>query len=520
MPLPFLAALILVTSLLRQGFGAASVCYANGTRSLRYIEVTIRSKAESRLLSGGKTVKIARAVGTGCFPRSRPWPESETKAAQRCPYLIMPAQKNPKYERWRWQIFGVTWLAYAGFYLTRKAFSVAKNELKKPEVLGLTKAQMSGMDGAYSAAYALGQFFWGTLGDRYGTRRVVLFGMMASLVTAAFMGLTSTAFWMGVLFALQGVWQASGWAPLAKNMGEFFSQRERGSVMGFWYTNYALGGFVASIIAGYAAAWFGWRFAFLVPAGLLLLIWILFLLFQRNRPEDAGLPPIEQYHGESEATLEPGAPVEQEGTWKVVGDVLRNRMVWFLASVYFLVKPTRYLLLFWSPVYISERLGTGTATSGVLSSMFDLAGPVGTLAGGIISDKLFQSKRMPVSVLALFCLAALMIVFPFIPLSRTTMGIGMFLMGFLIFIPDSLISGTAAIDFGTKKGASTANGLINGLGSIGQLAGVMLPGSVESYLGKGHDIWPSIFVGLGVSLGLAGLLLSFQWNRLPPKAGA
>ena len=426
---------------------------------------------------------------------------------------------NPKYEHWRRRIFGVTWLAYAGLYLTRKAFSVAKNEMKKPEVLGLSKGQMSVMDGSYSAAYALGQLFWGTLGDRYGTRRVVLIGMMASLVTAALMGLSTTAFWIGVLFTLQGVWQASGWAPLAKNMGEFFSQRERGSVMGFWYTNYALGGFFASVIAGYAANWWGWRYAFFVPAGLLLGVWLLFFRFQKNRPEEAGLPPIEEYHGETEAVIVPGAAQkDQEGTWIVVGLVLRNPMVWFLGAVYFLVKPTRYLLLFWSPVYISERLGTGTATSGVLSSMFDLAGPVGTLVGGVLSDKVFQSKRMPVSVLALLCLAALMIVFPFVPVSRAGMGIGMFLMGFLVFIPDSLISGTAAIDFGTKKGASTANGLINGLGSVGQLLGVMLPGWVESYLGKGHDIWPSIFIGLGISLALAGLLLAPQWNRLPPKA--
>src|SRR5207237_2305507 len=85
-----------------------------------------------------------------------------------------------KYERWRWQIFAITWLAYAGYYLTRKAFSVAKNELKKPEVFGLTKGQMSAMDASYSAAYALGQFLWGTLGDRFGTRRIVLLGMMAS----------------------------------------------------------------------------------------------------------------------------------------------------------------------------------------------------------------------------------------------------------------------------------------------------------------------------------------------------
>ncbi len=432
----------------------------------------------------------------------------------------MVLKKNPKYERWRWTIFGVTWLAYAGFYLTRKAFSVAKNELKKPEVLGLTKAQMSGMDGAYSAVYALGQFFWGTLGDRYGTRKVILFGMMASIVTAAVMGTLSTAFWMGVMFAAQGMWQASGWAPLGKNMGEFFSQRERGSVMGFWCTSYALGGFIASIIAGYAATRHGWRYAFFVPAGLLTVIWILFLLFQRNRPEDVGLPPIEQYHGESETVIDvTEKPAEEaEGTWQVVSAVLRNQMIWYLGAVYFLVKPTRYLLLFWSPVYIAERMGTNTLQSGWLSSMFDLAGPIGTLVGGVLSDKVFQSKRMPVSVLALFCLAALMLMFPFIPLSRSGMGMGMFAMGFLVFIPDSLISGTAAIDFGTKKGASTANGVINGMGSVGQMLGVLLPGWVESLLGKGQNVWTAIFVGLGISLALGGLMLAPLWNRLPPKA--
>jgi OPA family sugar phosphate sensor protein UhpC-like MFS transporter len=429
----------------------------------------------------------------------------------------MPSGLNRKYERWRWRIFGITWLAYAGYYLTRKAFSVAKNELKRPEVLGLTKAQMSWMDGAFSAAYAFGQFFWGPLGDKFGPRRVTLLGMLASVITAAWMGLTKTAWVMGVLFAWQGFWQASGWPPLSKNMGEFFSQHERGSVMGFWCTNYALGGFVASIVSGYAASWWGWRYAFFVPAALLLVIWLLFFLLQRNRPEDVGLPPIEKYHGEPEVVPDldavSGEPVE--GSWKITAEVLRNRMVWFLAAVYFLVKPTRYLLLFWSPVYINERLGTSTAASGLLSSMFDLAGPAGTLVGGIVSDKVFGSRRMPVAVLALACLAMLMIVFPFIPLTPLGMGTGMFAIGFLVLIPDSLLSGAAAIDFGTKQGASTASGLINGFGSLGQMIGVMLPGSVQSLVGSGHDIWRSIFIGLGVALALAGTLLVPQWNRAP-----
>ncbi|MBI1841486.1 MAG: MFS transporter [Verrucomicrobia bacterium] len=431
-----------------------------------------------------------------------------------------PEKRNAKYERWRWQIFGITWLAYASYYLTRKAFSVAKNELKRPEVLGLTKGQMSWMDGSYSAAYAFGQFFWGTLGDRLGTRKVVLFGMMSSLVTCFAMGMSGSVLLMGVLFTLQGLWQSSGWAPLAKNMGEFFSQRERGSIMGFWCTNYALGGFIATIVASKAAHYWGWRGAFVVPAACLLGAWILFFLFQRNRPEDVGLPPIEEYHSEEapaapapDAKAKPAPP--EAASWATVRMVLATPMVWVLAISYFLIKPTRYLFLFWSPVYISERLGTDTDVSGRLSSLFDLGGPLGSLTGGLVSDRLFSSKRIPISVLALFSLAALVVVLPFLPFTHMGMGAAMFAVGFLIFIPDSLISGTAAIDFGTKRGASTANGLINGTGSVGQMVGVGLPGMVQYYVGEGHDIWRAIFVGLGVSLAVAGCILLPVWNRVP-----
>ena len=71
------------------------------------------------------------------------------------------------------------------------------------------------------------------------------------------------------------------------------------------------------------------------------------------------------------------------------------------------------------------------------------------------------------------------------------------------------------MDFGTKKGTSTASGLINGCGSFGQMVGVMLPGSVESLVGKGGRSWDYIFIGLGIALALAAVLLATQWNRVP-----
>src|SRR5207245_3003110 len=117
-----------------------------------------------------------------------------------------------------------------GFYLLRKPVSVAKFEVKKPEIMGMTRGDMSWVDGANSVAYALGQFLFGTLGDKLGTRIIILVGMLLSVIAAVSMGCSSTVLLMGVLFAVQGLCQASGWAPLSKNLGEFFSQRERGTV--------------------------------------------------------------------------------------------------------------------------------------------------------------------------------------------------------------------------------------------------------------------------------------------------
>jgi OPA family sugar phosphate sensor protein UhpC-like MFS transporter len=431
-----------------------------------------------------------------------------------------PLGKDRNYERWRWQIFFISWLAYLGFYLTRKSFSVAKVELVKPSVMGWSKADLSKIDAAMLITYAIGNFLCGILGDRFGTRKVVLVGMLGSVIAAFLMGASSLILVMGILFAIQGFCQSAGWGPLSKNIGEFFSQRERGSVMGFWCTSYAVGGVLAAALAGYMAEHYGWRYALWGPAAALFVIWVLFLLLQRNRPEDVGLPPIEQYHGEPEALVAPGeTPAEEpEGSWAVIVSVLKNKMVMLLAVVYFLVKMPRYFFLFWAPLLINERLGTGTAESGLLGSIYDIASPFGVLLGGYLSDKMFQSRRIPMSIIGLIGTVIILFSFSHLPNTRLALGLGLFGIGFLLNIPDSLVSGTAAIDFGTKKGASTASGLINGVGGIGAVIGETAPGWIDKFVHNGQDSWTYIFMGLGVVMGVAALLLLPKWNELPPVA--
>lgn len=439
---------------------------------------------------------------------------------------------------WQVRIFAVTWVAYAGYYLTRKGLSIAKVELKKPEVLGLSTETLSAIDGGYLTAYAGGQFFWGVLGDRVGTRAVVLLGMAGSIAVAVGMGLSSSALALGILFALQGICQSSGWAPLTKNIGEFFSRSVRGRVMGVWCSNFALGGTIAAVVAGLATAWGGatvplpewlggprilpeaWRMAFIVPAALLGCIWLVFLAFQANRPEDVGLPSPERDRGEPESVIVAGETTadEPEGSWHTVLEVVTSPVVLLLAFVYLFVKPLRYLLMFWAPVYLNERLGTGTAESGILGSLFDLAGPLGIFAGGWVSDRLCGSRRFPVIASTLLLGGLALALLPLVPATRWSLGAMLFLIGGLVYIPDSLVSGAAAIDFGTRRGAGTAAGVINGVGSLGAIVGGTLPGFVKQMTGSETTPWNGIFLSLAGGLVLAAVCVVPQWNRLPPSS--
>lgn len=374
------------------------------------------------------------------------------------------------------------------------------------------------IDGLYGIAYALGHFVWGMSADKFGTRKVVLAGMLFSILVAVAMGLSSIAILMGVLFFIQGLCQSTGWAPLTKNVSYWFSRKERGRTYGFWSTNYAVGGMVAGAFAGYMALKFSsWRFAFFGPAAVLAGIWVLLLILQKNRPEDIGLPPIEDYHGEPKDVLDGHEKPqdEPEGSWKAIGKVFKNPMIIRLAVVYFLLKPVRYAILFWGPVLIYEKLGTNIAESAVISVIFEAAGPLGVIFAGYASDKWFQSRRVPVIVIGFLLLSVVLFLFNGLTSTgdKLMMGVLLFAIGFLLYGPDALISGACAVDFGTKKGAGSAAGMIDGLGSIGQILGMSLPGVISAHYG-----WGVLFGCFGAFVLIAALLLLPKWNAVPATA--
>ena len=153
-------------------------------------------------------------------------------------------------------------------------------------------------------------------------------------------------------------------------------------------------------------------------------------------------------------------------------------------------------------------------SSALIGASFEAAGPMSAILAGYATDKWFQSRRMPVVVPCLF--AASIVLFFFTKLTELggswAMALVFFAIGMLLVGPETLLSGAAAVDFGTRKGAGSAVGFVNGLGSVGQILGLSLPGVISVAFG-----WEVLFTTFGITSLLGALILLPKWNAVPSR---
>lgn len=411
----------------------------------------------------------------------------------------IPSRMN----KWRLKIFGLTWLAYFGMYFCRKNFSVVMPVMSRE--LATSKEQFAFVITIYSIAYMLGQFLNGYLSDRHGPRLIVGIGLLISIISNLMMGWLGTIGSFIFLMGLNGFGQSSGWSGLVKNLTPWFRKKERGVMMSFWTTCYVIGGMAATAFATYWLSdhrileTLSWRRAFLAPAILLLVISLCYIVFIRNNPKDVGLEPFEK---------DPNTAKRKQKEKAAHKAVLKNGAVWIAAIMYFFVKFTRYAFLFWLPLYLSEALHYSDSRAGYTSIAYEAFGFLGILAAGFASDYLYNTRRFPVSSIMLFGLAFVLFLQPYlIPLGIVPTILAIGLIGFFTYGPDSLMSGAAAMDMGKNHGAALAAGLINGIGSAGQLLSPFAVAWISDQYG-----WETLFQLFVVVALVAAFLLILKWN--------
>lgn len=420
----------------------------------------------------------------------------------------LPAAQVPKrYTFLRWQVMLSIFWGYAGFYIVRKNFSLAKPYLIRD--LGMTTGDVGLIATALSVAYGVSKFVMGNVSDRSNPRYFMSTGLILSGLLNLVFPYAGAVKAMALLWFLNGWVQGMGWAPCARTLTHWFSDRERGRVFAVWNVAHNVGGGMVGPI-GNLALWLfaGWTSLFALPGAIAVVMGLLILWFLRDTPQSVGLPPIEEHKNDYPDVGVTDREREMSAREILFDHVLNNRVLWILALANAFVYVVRYGVLDWAPTYLTAVKGASGGLSRWQFFLYEFAGIPGTILAGWLSDRFFSGRRGPVSVLYMAIVSIGVLVYWLNPPGHYWMDSAMlFLIGFLIYGPVMLV-GVAAVDLVPKKAAGTSAGFTGFFGYVG--------GATIAELGIGKTVqhfgWDAGFWLLLASSGLAILFLALTWH--------
>ena len=406
----------------------------------------------------------------------------------------LPADRvDPAYRRLRAQVFAGIFVGYAAFYLVRNNFALALPAILKahPE---FTKVQLGWAMTGLSLAYGISKFIMGSVSDRSNPRWFMALGLLlTSGVTLAFGVVPAIYDSLALIIALQtlnGWCNGMGWPPCGKTMVHWWSTRERGKIVAVWNVAHNVGGALIAVFATWAVARFGhWEATFYFNAAIAAGVAGLILLLVRDTPQSCGLPPIEAYKKDYPPDYSAGH--ERTFTFREIflRHVLNNRFLWAIAVANAFVYFVRYGVVNWIPTYLQTAKGFDFKASGWAWTAFELAGIPGTILCGWISDRVFQARRAPATILFMALTLAGLVVYGLNGRGPYWIDVAALIaIGFFIYGPIMMI-GLHALDLVPKKAAGTAAGFT---GFFGYFLGSAPSGAGVGWIADRWG-WPGVF---------------------------
>lgn len=432
------------------------------------------------------------------------------------PQLTDKKKISKMYHHWRWRMFIGCYGGYVVFYLMRKNISTTLPAMSRE--LGYTNTELGILGATLYVTYGIGKFINGVIGDRANIRYFSVIGLVGSIIATIFFGLSSSLFWLAFFWGLNGWFQSMGIAPYMRSLANWFNIGERGRVVGFWTTSHQMGTLLIFLLTSFLLLHFSWRTCFFVPAGIgivaaFVLIWTL-----RDRPEAMGLPPVEVYKPEKDVDIKAEKKEEEEyehNFWKAfLHKIILNKWVWLCAVVNIFVYVVRFGADDWAPKFMVEVKNNTDAMAAFKSAANPLVGILGMIAAGYMSDKLFAARRGPIACVFMFLLAISIGVFYYIPPGHAVWDCIMLgVIGFFTYGPQLLIATVAPLDFGSKRLAASANGLIGLFGYVGATFSSVGTGIfVDKWgWGGGAAFWAACALA-------GGILTLFMWKAKPKTA--
>jgi MFS transporter, ACS family, glucarate transporter len=325
----------------------------------------------------------------------------------------MPASATKLASRTRWTILAILFIVTTINYADRASISIAGPEIRK--ALGLSPVEMGFVFSAFAWSYVMAQLPGGWLLDRFGSKITYFFSIflwsLFTMLTGA-VGFMTGAAAVGTLFALRfvvGAAEAPSFPGNSRITSAWFPTHERGLASALFNSAQYFATVLFAPIMGWLVHSFGWQSVFVVMGSLgivMAFVWLKTIHGPRNHPSvsSSELKYIEEggalvdLDGAQRATQAPAVD-----TIACVKELLGNRMLLGVYIGQYCINTLTYFFLTWFPVYLVQERHMTILKAGFVASVPAIAGFLGGVVGGTISDRLAKagfslsmSRKVPI----------------------------------------------------------------------------------------------------------------------------
>ncbi len=417
-------------------------------------------------------------------------------------------------------------LTYAFLYFGRYNLSAIVGELDKSGVLA--KAEFNEIDGVGQWVYGIAFLINGPLADRLGGRTTMLIGTAGSALVNVGMawamqrgvdaGPAGSADLCSALLLLNGAnmyFQSFGAVSIVKVNAPWFHVRERGVLGGLFGVLISLGLYFSYDWSLGIGRSLGWAFSFWVPSAVLAACVVSTFVLVRDTPSQAGFKDFDT--GDATSGETGSLPLNA-----VLVRMFSNRVIWIIVAIEFCSGFLRQAVMKQYRLY-ARAIGDGESfVYENWGMLLCVAGILGGVFAGFISDHVFGSRRGPVSSVLYGGLLVGAVVALF-SLGQPLLGWAVIVMSLCVIGVHGMLSGTASMDFGGTKNAGVVTGIIDGFVYLGGgtqafVFGRTLPVGDAAKDPVNWTVWPAAMWPVA----LVGLLLCTRiWNARPkPRASS
>jgi ACS family glucarate transporter-like MFS transporter len=418
--------------------------------------------------------------------------------------------------RTRWAVLAILFIITTINYADRATISIAGPEIKK--AFGLSAVEMGYIFSAFAWSYVLAQLPGGWLLDRFGSKVTYFFSILLWSLFTLFQG--AIGFLTGgaavaalfLLCLLVGAAEAPSFPGNSRITSAWFPTHERGLAAAIFNSAQYFATVLFAPLMGWLVHSYGWQSVFYVMGALgitMAFLWTKTIYGPKQHPSlsaselqyiQAGGALVDIDGGKGSKG---GTNARHVDTLACIKELLGNRMLLGVYIGQYCITTLTYFFLTWFPVYLVQERGMTILKAGFVASLPAVAGFLGGIAGGWLSDRLAKrgyslsvSRKVPIvfgmlmsmSMIACNYIQADMLVVAVMSLAFFGKGVG-------------ALGWAVVSDTSPKEAGGLSGGLFN---TFGNTAGITTP-IVIGYIvqGTGSFAGALVFVGANAAMAIA-----------------